>query len=413
MSKLWDVIIVGAGPAGSAAAAALGKAGIPVLVLEKDEFPRFHVGESLLPASGIAQSLMGAEPDPSIYVFKRGAQFICEQTGRNATFDFAEALPGPPRHAYHVDRPLFDKQLRDRAAALGAEIRHGVRVSGVDIDDAGVTVKTDHGQERCRFVIDATGQDRLLGRAQRSIEGYQHFGKAANFTHFEGISDEVLAEFIPHNDVRILMIEDGWAWVIPIPGKRLSVGMVSRKQGALSQDSILRYVASSPLLRRWTAGASPRPPRMIGNFSFLNTKSHGSRFASIGDAACFIDPVFSSGVALALHAGTHLAEILIPALATGNEADPNLAAKVKEHMQPAYDSFCSLVYRFYNTRFVDNVFFGAPTGGDLRASVVSVLAGDVLRPDNAFRDMLLSSRSQPWRKTQAAPGAGASSKGTS
>lgn len=398
MTDNVDVVVIGAGPAGSATSAALAQAGVNVLVLEKEEFPRFHIGESLLPASGLVHSIFKLEPVEDTYIFKRGAQFVCERSGRTASFDFSEALPGPPRHAYHVDRSKFDKQLRDRAVELGAVIRNGVRVTGVEIDEDGVTVVSDQGQHRARYVVDATGQDRFLGKKHRSIEPYQHFGKAASFTHFDNMSDEAIADFAPHYDIRVMMVEDGWAWVIPLPGKRLSVGIVSRLQGALQKDSVLDYVKNSPLLQRWTAGTTAQPPRLIGNFSHRNERAYGSRFACVGDASCFIDPVFSSGVSLALHNGIELAQLLVPALADGREADPQLAAPLSERMQPAYDSFCSLVYRFYNTRFVDNVFFGAPDDSELRPSVISVLAGDVLRDGNTFRDMLLSGRSQPWRK---------------
>lgn len=399
MSTPWDVVVIGAGPAGCSAAATLGQAGTRVLVLEKDQFPRFHIGESLLPASGMVQEVLKIDPSPDTYLFKRGAQFICEASGRSSNFNFAEALPGPPRHAYHVERSKFDRQLRDRAVELGATVHNGVKVTGIDVGDDSVLVKTESGVERARYVIDATGQDRLLGKAQRSIEPYKHFGKAASFTHFENISSAVVAEFAPHNDIRIMMVEDGWAWVIPLPNNRLSIGLVSRKQGALKQDSVLDYVRGSKLLSRYVEGATVTPSRMIGNFSFRNTKSYGPRFASVGDSACFIDPVFSSGVSLALNGGMSLAKRLITALAEGTEADPELARPTAELIQPAYDSFCSLVYRFYNTRFVDNVLFTSAEPSEMRSAVISVLAGDVFRDGNAFRDMLLSSRLKPWQNT--------------
>jgi flavin-dependent dehydrogenase len=391
----WDVIVIGAGPAGSTTAALLAKQGVRVLVLEKDEFPRFHIGESLLPASNQIKELLGVEFTPDIFRFKRGAQFVDEATSRVAIFDFKDALPGPPRNAYHVERAKFDTLLRDRALAYGAQVRHGVRVQEVDIDADEVRVRTDAGEERARFLVDASGQDRFLGGKKRSIEPFRHFGKAASFTHFDNLSAESVAEFEPYNDIRIMMLQDGWAWVIPLAGPRLSVGIVSRKQG-IRRDDILSYIASSKLLTRWTQGAERGPTRLIGNFSFRNTQPYGVRYACVGDSACFIDPVFSSGVSLAIMSAKAVTDLLVPALAAGTEADPNLCAPFSTRMQPAYDTFCSMVYRFYNTRLVENFMFGAPAEGAMRASVISVLGGDVLRPDNPFRDMLLSSRMQPW-----------------
>ncbi len=392
-----QVIVIGAGPAGSTTASLLAARGVDVLVLEKDVFPREHIGESLLPASSIVQEVLGVSPCADTFVFKRGAQFICERSQKQAIFDFAEALPGPPRHAYHVDRARFDTLLRDRAAALGADVRHGVRVRSVEVRGSEVYLSTNYGEERCRFVVDATGQDRLLARLHKNVQPFGHFGKAASFTQFEGIGASALAAFAPHNDIRIMMLDEGWAWVIMLPGQRLSVGVVSRKQGARADD-VLDYVQASPLLREWTRGTRAQRTQLIGNFSFRNRVSFGSRFACVGDSSCFIDPVFSSGVSLAVRSAEALVAELVPALSAGTEDDPNLAAPVMAHMEAGYDTFAALVYRFYNTRFAQNFLLGAPPSAALRASVVSVLAGDVFRPDNPFRDMLRASRIKPWRE---------------
>ncbi|MFW6052181.1 MAG: NAD(P)/FAD-dependent oxidoreductase [Myxococcota bacterium] len=391
-----DVIVVGAGPAGSTAAALLAERGVRVRVLEKETFPRFHVGESLLPAAGVLEERLGVTPEPEAFLFKGGAQFVCEATGRVAAFDFAEALPGPPRHAWHVDRALYDTLLRDRAVAMGAEVQHGVRVDDVEVGDDRATVRTTHGRHEARFVFDATGLDRLMARRRRTVEPYRHFGKAAVFRQYEGVRDATFEEMGAANDIRIMIVPGGWGWVIPLPRRRLSIGLVKRDRG-VSRGDLDAYVHGSPLLSRWTAGAEPGPVHIVGNYSFRNTRPYAPRIASIGDAACFIDPVFSSGVSLAAAGAQAAVERLVPALAEGREADPHLMAPVGEHMGVAYDTFASLVYRFYNTRFVDNLIFNAPTDGALRASVISVLGGDVFRDDSPFRDMLLASRSQPWR----------------
>ncbi|MEY4580635.1 MAG: hypothetical protein RL701_5338 [Pseudomonadota bacterium] len=389
---LWDVIVVGAGPGGSTSGALLAQRGLRVLVLDKEHFPRFHIGESLLPAAVDVQHRLGLSfQEPKIFNWKSGAQFWCEQTDRMQRFDFNEALPGPPRHAYHVERPQFDTWLRDHALELGADVRHGVRVSGVDFADDGVSVHTDYGGERARFFVDATGQDRLLGKQNRSIDPYRHFGKAASFVHYDDISLDVLGEFAPHNDIRVMLIEDGWAWVIPLANGRMSIGVVSRKQGLHAND-VYDYVAQSKAVSRWTHGARAGTARLIGNFSFRNTQAHGARYACVGDSACFIDPVFSSGVSLAMLGAVALADRLVPALAEGREADPGLCAGSQFEVQRGYATFAALVYRFYNTNFARNFILGAPAAGALRPSVTSVLAGDVLRTDNQFQDMLLNSR---------------------
>src|SRR5690606_14655192 len=156
-------------------------------------------------------------------------------------------MPGPPRSAFQVERARFDAALAARAREHGAEPRHRVRVNAVEIDDAAVRVATSAGAARGGCVIDATGHDRSLARKRRSVRPYRHFGRAAVFTHFEELSEEGWALVGEGNDIRIMMVDDGWAWVIPLSGRRLSVGLVTRKQG-VARAHLDEYLASSPLI---------------------------------------------------------------------------------------------------------------------------------------------------------------------
>ena len=397
MKQPWDVIVVGAGPAGSTAAALLSEQGLRVLVLERETFPRFHIGESLLPAAQAVLERLGIRPSADCFRFKRGAQFVDEANQRCAVFDFSEALAGPARHAWHVDRALFDSLVRDAAVRRGATVRHGVRAEQVRIDERGVSVDSSHGTESARFLIDASGQGRLMARQRNAITPYEHFGKAASFAHFDEVSQRTFDEIGEENDIRIMVIDEGWAWVIPLPGQRLSIGIVTREKGIKAED-VQRYVQSSPLLSRWTDGARSTAPQLVGNFSYRNAHPFGRRYACIGDAACFIDPVFSSGVSLAMSSALRLAERLIPALSKGQESRAELMSALGQSMSGAYDVFASLVYRFYNTLFVQRMIFGAPEDGELRSSVISVFAGDVFRSDNPFAQMLRRSRIEPRKR---------------
>ena len=403
VNDVFDVIIVGCGPAGSTAANLLAQAGKRVLVLEREQFPRFHIGESLLPIDLPLFERLGLKIDASAYHFKQGAEFWDERTGDYAYFSFADAMPGTPPHAWQVDRATFDHMLAGQAQARGAELRFGVTVRDMRADADGVTVVTDEGggaEHRARYMFDATGQDAWLARRARSVSPIRELGRAAVFTHFEGVSPEVRAEIEPRGDIKVMLVEDGWHWVIPLIGGRLSVGLV-KWRGKLDEAALDAALAASPLIQRLSAGARRGPTRTIANWSYKNTQLSGPRWACVGDAAAFLDPVFSSGVSLAMLGAEKAVDLLLPAMAEGQEADARLMAPWAAHMQPAYDTFEQLIRRFYHTRLVHHLFFAAEPDPALRRGLISVLAGDVWRRDNPFQTMLESSRLQAKRVATA------------
>ncbi len=370
--------------------------GHSVTVLEKEQFPRFHVGESLLPAGMPILERLGVKPQGDIYLYKRGAEFVCEETGRSQTFPFHDALPGCPEHAWHVDRADFDTQLRDVALQSGARVLHGTTVTDVEFGDSGVVVHALNETEpetlktyQARFFLDASGQDRFLGRALDSVKPYECFGAAAVYSRFEHLSDDALEAIGEGNDVRILLRKDGWGWMIPLPGRRLSLGVVSQSKVSLESLDGEQGFLSGPLVKRWTAGATRVQTGVIRNFSYRNTQSSGSRFGVIGDAACFLDPVFSSGVVLAMRGAEDVADLLGSALDAGTEADAELLAPQHDRMDRVYRTFAQLIDRFYNTRFAETMFLNDPAGLEMRHGVMSVLAGDVWRTDNPFQELLL------------------------
>ncbi|MBX2813218.1 MAG: NAD(P)/FAD-dependent oxidoreductase [Myxococcales bacterium] len=389
MKTNFDVVVAGAGPAGSTAATLLAEEGYQVLVLEKAQFPRHHIGESLLPSGVAVLNRLKLSLPGSIFRFKRGAQFVCEKTHRTLTVSFEEALAGPPRHAWHVERPLFDVLLRDRARQAGAIIEHEAPVRTVSITPQQVLVATHHSTYAGRYFIDATGQGRLMARLHRTIKPLREFGRTAAYQHF----DEVPAERLGSDgDIRIVMQPgEGWAWGIPLPNNRLSLGIVSLNPGMTAQ-AVEKMVAHSPLMYNWTQGSKPSSPCLVGNYSYINTAPYGARYACIGDAAYFLDPVFSSGVSLALVSAEKTVKHLSLSLRNRNEFEPDIMAPVRSDMNDAFQTFSSLIRRFYHTKMVDNLFFAASANEAYRQGIVSVLAGDVWRNDNPFQDMLRRSR---------------------
>lgn len=392
----WDVIVVGAGPTGSACGTFMARAGHRVLVLDAQHFPRFQVGESLLPICLPVLTDLGIEARPDTFVFKRGATFVSESLNQSRSFNFENALPGPPRHAWQVRRDRFDSQIAERAVAAGAAVHHGVKVSKVEFTSEAVLLECEPASAgaalsvpkrlKTRYLLDASGQGRLLARQFDSIVPYEGFGRSAAVMHFEGIPDAFEQDIGPGNEIQIMIMDESWGWVIPLPNRVLSVGLVTRKRGIL--EAIEEHVASSKLLQRWTAGAHRTEPRPIRNFSYTNTRSYGSRFACVGDAACFLDPVFSSGVALGLVSARQVTDNLLAAFTAGREADPALMARHFEDLQPGYQAFAGIIDRFYHTNFVRHFFFGDAKDPRFEQEITSILAGDVWRTDNNFQQML-------------------------
>jgi flavin-dependent dehydrogenase len=392
MNSKYDVIVTGGGPAGSCVSALLAKAGHKVLVIEKEIFPRFHIGESLLPVGLAVFEKLGFDPvERGIYLRKGGAEFYNERNGRSATFMFDRGLEGTPGYAWQVERATFDHDLLKRSIHFGADVHEGERVTDWKLGPDQVVITTDKGEYTGRYFIDATGQDAMTARRNHTVDPIKGFGMGAAFCHFVGINEENQAEFAKTGNIRVLLVEDGWMWMIPLLDRKLSVGLVKNKKG-VTPEILEQEIANSPMLQRMTVGCTRTQTRMIRNFSYINRNSFGPRWACIGDAACFLDPVFSSGVSLALLSGETMAEVLSEALKNGEEAAPTLAAGLTEHMYRGYRTFGSIIRAFYDTNIVENLFFYEDPEEDARRGFVSILAGDLWREDNRFQDALIDGR---------------------
>ena len=386
-----DVLVIGGGPAGSTTANLLAHAGHDVLVLEKEVFPRFHIGESLLPIDLPIFERLGVKLDYKDFIRKDGAEFIDERTGAKATFVFREGLEGTPKNAYQVERSRFDHHLLNQAEARGAKVRYGVRVQEMAIEDDAVRVDTSAGAIRARYMVDATGQDAFMARSNRTVQPLKGFGCVAVFRHYDGLAPEIFEELTVSGNIKVLMVPDGWMWLIPLAGPRLAVGLVSRHAITTPLETLDAAIAASPITQRLIAGAVGTEHRIIRNFSYRNRQPYGPRWGCAGDASCFLDPVFSSGVSLAMLAGESLAGKLSPALRAGTEASPDLLAEHAKRMEIGYKTFAGIVYRFYHAELVHRLFFQETDGEPLRAGITSVLGADFWRDDNPFQQMLLNS----------------------
>lgn len=407
--KRADVVIVGGGPAGSTAASLLAAQGADVLVLERDAFPRFRIGESLLPIDLPIFERLGFRPTTDEYVRKAGAIFHDDTNGNRTTFRFAEGLPGTPDHAWQVERAVFDDTLLRLASGAGARVEHGVHVEHVDLEHPDrVRLDTSAGPIEARYLLDATGPRALTGKQKQAIDPIRGFGIAAVFAHWAPIADDIFEELTVAREghIGVLIEEFGWGWVIPLAGKRLSVGFVTKNKD-VGPDLYWKTVEQSSYVKPLVRGATPSEPRMVGNFSFINRLPSGARYHCIGDAAAFLDPVFSSGVSLGMLGAELAADLLGPALAAGEEGDPDLMTGTQARMKHAYESFGSLIHRFYNTKLVDHVFFHPEPDTAVRAGIISVLAADVWRDDNAFQKSILTGRNA-WQYQTGSAGQRAS-----
>ncbi len=392
MSEQYDVAVIGAGPSGSTAAHLLAQAGARVLVIEREEFPRFHIGESLLPASLDAFARLGFVPTAKEHVRKAGAEFYDEARGQTATYLFSDQLGGVAEHAYQVDRATFDLGLLELAIAAGANVHQGERVTGVELDEARPLVRTDKGAYAARYVLDATGLDSFFGYRLESRRRIEEFGLGAVFRHYGELRPAIAAELSHLGNIKVLFIDEGWLWAIPLGEGRLSVGLVTRRKG-LKNEWLDEAIAASPELRRVLEGARAEgPQRRLASFSFFNERSHGPRWCCIGDAACFLDPVFSSGVTFAMVGAGMTVDTLLPALRRGDEGNADLMVEHTERMKAGYDVFATMILAIYRRRLLPGLFFTTEQKSELRQGLTSILAGDVWRTDNSFLEMLQRSR---------------------
>lgn len=419
----FDVVIVGGGPGGATVAALLARRGRRVVVLERQRFPRFHIGESLLPSSAPVLAELGLSDEMDRrFVRKYSARFLDDEGGvaapaAAARYSFSGAFPPAIPFAWQVTRADFDEILLRRASALGAEIREGWRVDRPVFEGStlvGIEATDTDGMTRrigARVVIDASGRDALLAQStgRRRIPGLD---KTAIFTHLEGGHRNEGTD-VGQIELTILAGKNddgstpGWAWFIPFLNGNTSVGFVlsSAVVGARVRDArdvfgerlgpapreyadrsaatsarleqiFDEAVASSPWMSKLTAGGRRiAPVRAAADYSFRVEKLAGDGWLVVGDAAGFLDPLFSTGAHLAMGGAVRAAAVIDEAL-TANDVSAARFAPYAVALRTAGDLFLGAVQSFYRGELRD-LLFAQDQRLTMRRMITSMLAGDV------------------------------------
>lgn len=390
--KKYDVIIAGGGPAGTTAATLLAQYGHHVLLLERDVHPRFHIGESMLPMIEPVMDRLGIDWSQG-NLRKGGAEFIDEATGRSTFFSFEGIY-----RTFQIERSVFDKKLFDNAIVHGVEAHQQEQVMTVQCTVDDVQVGTDKAEYQARYFIDATGRNALMAKKLSSINKINNLGKFALYKHYKLASSAEAEIVFARGNVQIFLSEIGWIWCIPLVAGRLSVGLVVQKEAPadLKQDALFEYyINASPRMRQLLAGAELLSElRIEADFSYLNKQRYGQRFACCGDAAGFLDPVFSSGFLFAVKTAELVADQLHAALLAGNEADPALQLSGDASYQLGFKTMYLMIERFYCSSIMQNLFFEQDRHARIRKEIAAILAGDLWQEGNGFQQGLLAGRSR-------------------
>ncbi|PYN67537.1 MAG: hydroxylase [Candidatus Rokuibacteriota bacterium] len=377
----YDVVVAGGGPAGSATGAFLALAGRRVLVVEREPFPRFHVGESLLPATLPILDRLGVHKAIAERGFqvKYGATFHDQESGLEHTFYFLRDKPWPS-YAYQVPRAEFDALLLEHAKKLGVDVRQPATVQAVAFDADGVTVTAEsHGQRtpvRARFLVDATGRAGLLSQTVGERERIPNLGKVAIFAHWQGAWRAPAPD---EGNIRIYVFEHGWFWWIPLAADRTSVGCVMHARtvhdwGGMRDALYAEMIRRCQRVAEGLAGARQvTAVHSEANFSYRNRPVVGDRFLVVGDAIAFVDPIFSGGVHIALQSGELAARSIDRALADGR-FDARRFADYERRVWGGLHPFFRFIHKYYEPAFLE-LFLQPRTAFGMLDAVLSVLSG--------------------------------------
>ena len=387
-----DVVVIGGGPAGSTVAALLAEKGYDVVVFEKELHPRFHIGESLLPMNMPLFDRLGVRPEvESIGIVKLGAEFVSPWHEHTSRFMFGEAMDKCFPYAVHVRRSEFDELLFRHAKRRGARTFEKHRVTRVDMDAGkgvddrpAVKVKDGDGTETewfPRFVIDASGRDTLLSSQFDAKQRNRRHASAALFGHFNN-AFRFPGKF--EGSISLFWFDHGWFWYIPLRDGTVSVGAVAhpgyfkKRKGTLTEFFMETIALAPKLAERLKDATLVAPAIATGNYAYDSKFCRGDRFVMVGDAFAFVDPMFSSGVYLAMNSSFEAAagvDLWLSGNARAAERQFRRFDKVMRHGPKMFSWF---IYRITSPA-IRKVFMNPSNLWRMQEALLSILAGDLFR----------------------------------
>lgn len=379
-----DVAVIGGGPGGSTIAALLAKRGWRVEVIEKARHPRFHIGESLLPMNlPLLQTLGVKEQIDSIGIPKHGAEFNAPEPGAVKTYYFKNALDRSQPMAYQVKRADFDHILLKNCAAAGANVHEDTRVTGVNFTPAGASVDAiaadgSARQWKARYVVDASGRDTFLASRLRLKQRNSKHASAAMFAHFSGAQRSA---GIDEGNISVYWFDFGWFWMIPLPNDTMSVGAVCTPEYLKSRQTdptqfFLETIQLSPgVAERLRHARLCSEVTATGNYSYQAKHMAGDGYLMVGDAFAFVDPVFSSGVLLAMNSAFLGAEVVDAQLKNRPDAAAQLR-RYQKQVRHGVKTFSWFIYRVRTPAF-RHLLLHPQNRFRVEEAMVSLLSGDI------------------------------------